>query len=51
MESEKQNLESELEMAHKDLCMLKVKLKKANSTLESSVSRVEHTTATDKLRW
>ncbi|XP_026988818.1 centrosomal protein of 89 kDa isoform X2 [Tachysurus fulvidraco] len=51
LESEKQNLESELEMAHKDLCMLKVKLKKANSTLESSVSRVEHTAATDKLRW
>ncbi|XP_060715668.1 centrosomal protein of 89 kDa [Tachysurus vachellii] len=51
LESEKENLESELEMTHKDLCMLKVKLKKANSTLESSVSRVEHTTATDKLRW
>ncbi|KAK3509911.1 hypothetical protein QTP70_019389 [Hemibagrus guttatus] len=51
LEAEKQNLESELESAHKELCMLKVKLQKANSALENSVSRVEHTTTTDKLRW
>ncbi|MCJ8747428.1 hypothetical protein PDJAM_G00153410 [Pangasius djambal] len=51
LEAEKQNLETELEEAHKELCMLKVKLQKASSALENSVSRVEHTTTTDKLKW
>lgn len=50
LEAEKQNLESELDTAHKELCMLKMKLQKANSALENSVSHVEHTTTTDKLR-
>lgn len=50
LEAEKQNLESELEVAHKELCMLKVKLQKASSALENSVSRVQHTTTTDKLK-
>ncbi|XP_053085423.1 centrosomal protein of 89 kDa isoform X3 [Pangasianodon hypophthalmus] len=51
LEAEKQNLETELEVARKELCMLKVKLQKASSALENSVSRVEHTTTTDKLKW
>ncbi|XP_060767298.1 centrosomal protein of 89 kDa isoform X2 [Neoarius graeffei] len=51
LEAEKQNLETELEVAHKELCVLKVKLQKASSALENSVSRVEHTTTTDKLKW
>lgn len=51
LEAEKQSLEIELEMAHKELCMLKVKLQKASSALENSVSHVEHTTTAEKLKW
>ncbi|KAF7687917.1 centrosomal protein of 89 kDa [Silurus meridionalis] len=51
LEAEKQNLEGELEEAHKELCTLKVKLQKAGLALENSVSRAEHTTTTEKLKW
>lgn len=51
LEAEKQNLETELEVTHKELSVLKMKLQKASSALENSVSRVEHTTTIDKLKW
>ncbi|KAF5895568.1 centrosomal protein of 89 kDa isoform X1, partial [Clarias magur] len=51
LEAEKQNLETELDAAHKELRVLNVRLQKASSALENSVSIVEHTTTTDKLKW
>ncbi|TTY38104.1 Centrosomal protein of 89 kDa [Bagarius yarrelli] len=51
LEAEKQTLESEFDVANKELCTLKMKLQKASLALENSVSCVEHTTTTDKLKW
>ncbi|KAM9494849.1 centrosomal protein of 89 kDa [Clarias gariepinus] len=51
LEAEKQNLETELDAAHKELRVLNVRLQKASSALENSVSIIEHTTTTDKLKW
>ncbi|XP_035376778.1 centrosomal protein of 89 kDa isoform X3 [Electrophorus electricus] len=50
LEAEKQDLEAELQTVCKQLHAQKVDFQKAHTALENSVSRVEHTSVTDKLK-
>ncbi|XP_066512593.1 centrosomal protein of 89 kDa-like [Hoplias malabaricus] len=50
LEADKQALEKELETVHKELHTLKLDFGRTRTTLENSVSWVEHTSTTDKLK-
>uniref|UniRef100_A0A8B9JUD3 Centrosomal protein 89 n=1 Tax=Astyanax mexicanus TaxID=7994 RepID=A0A8B9JUD3_ASTMX len=50
LEAEKQGLEAELQTAQKELHTLKVEFQKTSSTLKNSVSLLEHSSTTDKLK-